>query len=139
MRTLTLLLAITLFPIMGHAHSKVNSSNPESGTQVTEDLDTLELGFSKAVRVTRFGLLRAEDGMSMTELMNHDQTAADVLDAMGEAEITITNDMPKGFGTELAVTFDDLDAGVYRYAWIAVAQDGHLMEGQGHFEVMAAE
>ncbi len=134
-----LMALIILLPTMAFAHSKVNSSNPESGSQVSAGLETLELNFTKAVRVTRFGLHRAEDGMSMGALMDHEQDAAEVLDNMGEAEVPITSDMPNGFGTELAVTFDGLDAGIYHYAWIAVAQDGHLMEGQGHFEVMAAE
>ena len=130
---------IILLPTMALAHSKVNSSTPESGSQVPEGLETLELGFTQGLRVTRFGLHKAEDGMSMTEMMDHEQTAAEVLEGMGDAEITITSDMPSGFGTELAVTFEALDAGIYHYAWIAVAQDGHLMEGQGHFEVVTAQ
>ena len=130
---------IILLPTIAFAHSKVNNSNPESGSQVPVGLNTLELSFTKAVRVTRFGLHRAEDGMSLDALMDHEQDAAEVLDSMGEAAVPITSDMPNGFGTELSVTFDGLDAGTYHYAWIAVAQDGHLMEGQGHFEVTAAE
>ncbi len=139
MRLITLLITLLALPSMAFAHSKVNSSNPESGSQVSEGLATLELNFTKAVRVTRFGLHRAEDGMSMEMFMDHEQDAAEVLEGMGEAEVPIISDMPSGFGTELAVTFDGLEAGIYHYAWIAVAQDGHLMEGQGHFEVMAAE
>lgn len=134
-----LMTLIVFLPTMAFAHSKVNSSNPESGSQVPTGLETLELNFTKAVRVTRFGLHRAEDGMSMEMLMDHEQDAAEVLDAMGDAEVAITSDMPNGFGTDLVVTFEGLDAGIYHYAWIAVAQDGHLMEGQGHFEAMAAE
>lgn len=138
--TLTGLMAlIILLPSMALAHSKVNSSNPESGSQVPAGLETLELGFTRPVRVTRFGLHRAENGMSMDALMDHDQDAAEVLDAMDESEIAITSELPNGFGTELSIAFDGLGAGIYHYAWIAVAQDGHLMEGQGHFEVMAAE
>ena len=139
MRLITLFMALVILPAMAFAHSKVNSSNPESGSQVPSGLETLELNFTKPVRVTHFGLHRAEDGMSMDTLMDHDQDAADVLDKMGGVEVPITSDMPNGFGTELVVTFNGLDAGIYHYAWIAVAQDGHLMEGQGHFEVMTAE
>ena len=135
---------IMILPTMAFAHSKVNSSNPENGAQMPAGLEVLELGFSKSVRVTRFGLHLSDEDMAIGEMtdgdtMEHDQSAAEVLDAKGDMEISITSDLPNGFGTELTVTFEALEAGIYHYAWIAVAQDGHLMEGQGHFEVLAAE
>ncbi|MGB0785766.1 MAG: copper resistance CopC family protein [Alphaproteobacteria bacterium] len=136
---LTALLAfVILIPNLTFAHSKVNSSDPDSGSQVVEGLAKFELGFTQPVRVTRFGLIRIDASVAAEDLMERDpDDAAALLNSVGASGLITTSKIPKGFSAELTLTFDPLEPGIYQYVWIAVAQDGHLMEGQGHFEVIS--
>lgn len=91
------------------AHSKMSESIPANMTSVGEDLDVLVLKFDRNVRLT------------VVELIFEDQ----------EIEV----DLPQGFVTEAEISFEPLGVGCYDWSWIAIAQDGHTMEGAGHFEI----
>ena len=56
-------------------------------------------------------------------------------DIEGQAAVELTSDLPKSFVDEVSLGFSPLEAGVYMVHWIAVALDGHTMEGDIHFAV----
>lgn len=92
-----------------YAHSQMSDSIPANMTSAREDLDTLQLKFNRKVRLT------------VVEVSLNEQ----------KAEV----EFPKGFVKEAEVKFQNLGIGCYDWRWIAVAQDGHTMEGMGHFEL----
>lgn len=115
-------------------HSKMSGSKPQSGETVEAGLDTLLLSFDRKVRLTVVEMHKAPDGMNLSSLMESmgDEKSHAV---EGQTAIDVTSSLPKGFVDETSVDFDALEVGVYMLHWIAVAMDGHTMEGNVHFAV----
>lgn len=116
------------------AHSKMSGSTPASGDTVEVGLETLSLTFDRKVRLTLLDMHQALDGMDLEAIMasmseNTDHTIE------GQRAVEITSDIPKSFVDEASIAFDGLATGVYMVHWIAVAMDGHTMEGDVHFAV----
>lgn len=133
----SLLLSLTLLVIASSsalAHSKMAGSTPASGDTVEAGLEAISLTFDRKVRLTRVDMHQAPEGMDMETIMSsmgEDQ----VHDVEGQTDVEITSDIPKSFVDEASIEFSALDAGVYMVHWIAVALDGHTMEGEIHFAV----
>ena len=52
-------------------------------------------------------------------------------------DIDLNSELPKGFIDETEIQFGALPAGAYWLHWIAIAQDGHTMNGNVRFAVEA--
>ena len=116
------------------AHSKMSGSTLPSGDTVEVGLETLSLTFDRKVRLTLLNMHKAPEGLDLEAIMasmseNADQTIE------GQRAVEITSDIPKSFVDEASINFDGLGTGVYMVHWIAVAMDGHTMEGDVHFAV----
>jgi len=116
------------------AHSKMSGSTPASGETVEADLETLLLTFDQKVRLTLVDMHQAPEGMELDAIMASMGEDADHA-VEGQTEVEITSDMPKSFVDEASIAFDGLEPGIYVVHWIAVAMDGHTMEGDVHFAV----
>ena len=133
----SLLSALTLFMVSATtaaAHSKMSGSRPASGETVVAGIETLSLTFDRRIRLTLVNMHQAPDGMELEAIMESMGEGADHT-LEGQTEVEITSDMPKSFIDEASITFDGLETGVYMMHWIAVAMDGHTMEGDVHFAV----
>lgn len=91
------------------AHSKMFESVPPSMASVDEGIEELVLKFDRKVRLTVVEVKVGED--------------------------TIEVEFPNGFVEEAVVSFEALGPGYYDWSWVAIAQDGHTMEGEGQFLV----
>ena len=132
-----LLSALTLLLVSATtaaAHSKMSGSTPASGETVEAGIETLSLTFDRKVRLTLVNMHQAPDGMELEAIMALMGEDADHT-LEGQTEVEITSDMPKSFVDEASIAFDELETGVYMVHWIAVAMDGHTMEGDVHFAV----
>ena len=116
------------------AHSKMSGSTPASGVTVEAGLETLTLTFDRKVRLTLVDMHQAPDGMELEAIMASMSEDADH-SIEGLRAVEITSDTPKSFVDEASIAFDALATGVYMVHWIAVAMDGHTMEGYLHFAV----
>ena len=116
------------------AHSKMSGSTPASGDTVEVGLETLSLTFDRKVRLALLDMHQAPDGMDLEAIMASMSENADHT-IEGQRAVEITSDIPKSFVDEASITFDGLGTGVYMVHWIAVAMDGHTMEGGVHFAV----
>ena len=104
------------FGNMTYAHTGLESSNPEDGSTITEELTTVTLTFETEIEET-----------SSFELQN----------ANGEAvavdNITVENNTMTG-------TFDQpIENGDYEVLWKIIGVDGHPIEGTFSFSVDAPE
>lgn len=116
------------------AHSKMSGSTPASGDTVEVGLETLSLTFDRKVRLTLLDMHQAPYGMDLEAIMASMKQNADHT-IEGQRAVEITSAIPKSFVDEASITFDGLGIGVYMVHWIAVAMDGHTMEGDVHFAV----
>ena len=116
------------------AHSKMSGSSPASGATVEAGLETLSLTFDRKVRLTLVDMHHAPEGMDLEAIMASMSEDADHR-IEGLRAVEITSDLPKSFVDEASIAFDGLATGVYMVHWIAVAMDGHTMEGDVHFAV----
>ncbi|MDA8553225.1 copper resistance protein CopC [Alphaproteobacteria bacterium] len=123
-------LAMLMLNAPALAHSKVSGSTPENGETVAE-LDQVMLKFERKVRLTVVELNAVPAGVTMDTLMAHDSDEP----VEGAEAVALISDLPKGFVDGATVEFDPLASGVFWLSWIAVAQDGHVMEGDVHFAV----
>ncbi|MGG1685893.1 copper resistance CopC family protein [Pseudalkalibacillus sp. NRS-1564] len=104
------------FGNMTYAHTGLESSNPEDGSTITEELDIVTLTFETEIEET-----------SSFELQN----------ASGETvavdNITVENNTMTG-------TFDQpIENGEYEVPWKIIGVDGHPIEGTFSFSVDAPE
>ncbi|MAH87554.1 MAG: hypothetical protein CMF26_02960 [Kiloniella sp.] len=120
------------------SHSKMSGSNPASGTSVGVGIDSIELVFDRAVRLTRVDLVQAPDQMDL-EMMMAMMTNGEMQDLEGQIEVEIASKLPRGFVDSTRVNFEGLEHGIYMLHWIAIAQDGHTMKGDVHFAVVTPE
>ncbi|MAV46355.1 MAG: copper resistance protein CopC [Alphaproteobacteria bacterium TMED89] len=116
------------------AHSKMSGSTPSSGDTAEAGLEVLDLTFDRKVRLTRVDMHQAPEGMTLESVMKTMMEGQDH-DIEGQAAVELTSDLPKSFVDEVSLGFSPLEAGVYMVHWIAVALDGHTMEGDIHFAV----
>ena len=116
------------------AHSKMSGSTPSSGDTAEAGLEVLDLTFDRKVRLTRVDMHQAPEGMTLESVMKTMMEGQDH-DIEGQAAVELTSDLPKSFVDEVPLGFSPLEAGVYMVHWIAVALDGHTMEGDIHFAV----
>ena len=89
------------------------------------------LKFERKVRLTVVEVHAAPDGGTLEALMEHEGDAP--IDGMETIELA--SKLPKGFVDAATVGFSPLDTGVFQLSWIAIAQDGHVMEGDVYFAV----
>lgn len=104
------------FGNLTYAHTGIESSNPEDGTTITEELNTVTLTFETEIEET-----------SSFELQN----------ASGETvavdSITVDNNTMTG-------TFDQpIENGDYEVPWKIIGVDGHPIEGTFSFSVDVPE
>ena len=123
--------ALLLLNSPAFSHSKVSGSMPENGATVEEALDEVMLKFERKVRLTVVEVHAAPDGVTLEALMEHKGDAP--IDGMETIELA--SKLPKGFVDAATVGFSPLDTGVFQLSWIAIAQDGHVMEGDVYFAV----
>lgn len=116
------------------AHSKMSGSTPSSGETAEAGLEVLDLTFDRKVRLTRVDMHQAPEGMTLESVMQTMKEGQDH-DIEGQTAVELTSDLPKSFVDEVSLGFSPLEAGVYMVHWIAVALDGHTMEGDIHFAV----
>ena len=116
------------------AHSKMSGSTPSSGDTAEAGLEVLDLTFDRKVRLTRVDMHQAPEGMTLESVMKTMMEGQDH-DIEGQAAVELTSDLPKSFVDEVSLGFSPLEAGVYMVHWIAVALDGHTMEGDINFAV----
>lgn len=116
------------------AHSKMSGSTPSSGETAEAGLEVLDLTFDRKVRLTRVDMHEAPEGMTLESVMQTMKEGQDH-DIEGQTAVELTSDLPKSFVDEVSLGFSPLEAGVYMVHWIAVALDGHTMEGDIHFAV----
>lgn len=124
---------ITLSPSV-HAHSKMQNAIPEDGDMVEIGHNNFAIMFNRKVRFTKVSLHRSVEGKTLQEMVEWDAQEGHI-EAQHIESITI-GDLPRGFVKEGMFEFDPLDVGIYHIEWIVVAQDGHVMEGAEHFEVL---
>lgn len=98
------------------AHAKMTQSVPKDGATVLAGLSSIELKFSKPMRVT---LVRVHD-------------------AKADADVPLNGKLPKTFVDAASVSVEPLSAGSYDVSWTAVSQDGHVMKGTFAFSVADA-
>lgn len=135
MRSLFSALALMIFATSNAAaHSKMSGSTPASGETVESGLETLSLSFDRKVRLTLVKMHQAPEGVALEAIMASMGEDADH-NIEEQSEVTITSEMPKSFVDETSIAFEGLETGVYMVHWIAVALDGHTMEGDVHFAV----
>ncbi len=132
-RLLIALIALLSINTVAFGHSKMSGSTPEDGATVEAGLAAVSLTFDRKVRLTRVMLAAAPAEMTLAAVMS------DVEALENQAEIGVLSELPKGFVEETEIDFDPLTPGVYKLHWIAVAQDGHTMEGKVHFAVESAD
>ena len=101
---------------------------PAQAEQVPVGLDEISLRFESEVRMTSFVLVSVDE--------KSDATDAD-LDLDTQTPVEPSARLPRGFITALEVKFEDLEPGSYAYRWTAVAHNGELLTGRGHFSVVA--
>lgn len=99
-------LASIALPDAAIAHTSLSETNITSGSTVSELPDTLELTFAKPV------------GLAKVEFIK--------LGSEGNVELKIPRKMIKIHTVELP----DFTAGEYVIKWRAVAQDGHVLNGE---------
>lgn len=95
------------------AHAKMTESVPKDGASVAAGLSSVELKFSKPMRLT---LVRIHS-------------------AKVDADVAVKGELPKTFVEEATVLVEPLAAGAYDVQWTAVSQDGHVMKGDFEFKV----
>lgn len=99
-----------------YAHTGIESSNPEDGSTITEELNTVTLTFETEIEET-----------SSFELQNANG------ETVGVDNITVENNTMTG-------TFDQpIENGDYEVPWKIIGVDGHPIEGTFSFSVDAPE
>lgn len=94
------------------AHTKIESSNPENGATVTDELTEITLTFgTKIEQGSRFEL-KGEDGV-----------------AINLQEISVEEN------TLLGTLAEPLENGQYQVNWNIIGADGHIMDGEIAFTV----
>lgn len=94
------------------AHTKIESSNPENGATVTDELTEITLTFgTKIEQGSRFEL-KGEDGV-----------------AINLQEISVEEN------TLLGTLAEPLENGQYQVNWNIIGADGHIMDGEFAFTV----
>lgn len=95
------------------AHSKMAESSPAAGEIVKTGLSEIKLNFEKAVRVTL---------VKITQEGNKEL-------------IEPTSELPKSFVDKIELIVPPLNPSTYKVEWTAVAEDGHIMQGEVPFTV----
>lgn len=132
-RIILAFIALLTINTAAFAHSKMSGSTPSDGATAATGLDTVTLQFDRKVRLTVVSVQSAPEGTMLDTMMAMEDSEG--MEGMGEIELT-TN-LPKGFINETEVQFQALPAGAYWLHWIAIAQDGHTMNGNVRFAVEA--
>lgn len=120
------------------AHSKMSGSTPGNGSKVESLIENIELTFDRKVRLTLVDMHEAPEGTDLEEIMAMMGEDMDH-EVEGQTPVAMSSTLPKGFVDSATVSFDPLEVGVYMLHWIAIAQDGHVMEGDVHFAVASGE
>ena len=95
------------------AHAKMTESVPKDGATVPAGLSSVELKFSKPMRLT---LVRIHS-------------------AKADADVAVKGELPMTFVEEATISVEPIAAGAYDVHWTAVSQDGHVMKGDFEFTV----
>jgi methionine-rich copper-binding protein CopC len=95
------------------AHAKMTESVPKDGATVPAGLSSVDLRFSKPMRLTLVRIHNAET----------------------DADVPVNSELPKTFVEEATLSIEPLAAGAYEVHWTAVSQDGHVMKGGFGFTV----
>jgi methionine-rich copper-binding protein CopC len=95
------------------AHSKMAESSPAAGETVKTGLSEIKLNFERAVHVTLVKIIREGN----------------------EEQVEPTSEFPKSFADKIKLTVPPLDPSAYKVEWTAVAEDGHVMQGEVPFTV----
>ena len=132
---LILVVAATSVAGFSQAHSKKSVAMPEDGDLVEIGHNSFAIMFNRKVRFTKVSLHRSVQGKTLAEMVDWDEAAGHLEEQHIESKVI--SDLPRGFVTDGTFEFDPLDEGVYHIQWIVVANDGHVMEGAEHFEVLA--
>ena len=104
------------FGNMTYAHTGLESSNPEDGSTITEELTTVTLTFETEIEETSSFELKNANG-----------------EAVAVDNITVENNTMTG-------TFDQpIENGDYEVMWKIIGVDGHPIEGTFSFSVDAPE
>ena len=127
-RVILAIIALLTLNTTAFAHSKMSGSTPSDGATAAAGLETVTLQFDRKVRLTVVTVDAAPEGIMLDTMMATE-------DGEGLEAIALTAKLPKGFIEETDIQFDALPAGTYWLQWIAIAQDGHTMEGQVRFAV----
>ena len=130
-RVILAIIALLTLNTTAFAHSKMSGSTPSDGATAAAGLETVTLQFDRKVRLTVVTVDAAPEGIMLDTMMaTEDGEGLEGLEA-----IALTAKLTKGFIEETDIQFDALPAGTYWLQWIAIAQDGHTMEGQVRFAV----
>lgn len=115
------------------AHSKMSGSMPSDGATAATGLDVVTLQFDRKVRLTVVSVQAVPEGTMLDTIMAMENNEG----MEGMSDIELTSKLPKGFIDATDIQFQALPAGAYWLHWIAIAQDGHTMNGNVRFAVEA--
>jgi methionine-rich copper-binding protein CopC len=95
------------------SHAMMTASVPKDGATVAAGLSAIELDFSRPVRLTVVGVVRAGDQKAMA----------------------LVGELPSTFAKSATLKLEPLPAGSYKASWTGVAADGHVLSGSFAFSV----
>lgn len=104
LRRLVVLTASALLALSAHAHSKLDSATPKSGSTLDSSPASIELKFKDAVRLT--SVVLAQSG--------------------GERKLAFT---PNASAQQFSIAKPGLASGRNELRWTALSRDGHVIEG----------
>ena len=132
-RIVLALVALLTFNTAAFGHSKMSGSTPSDGATAAAGMETVALQFDRKVRLTVVTVQAAPKGTMLDAMMALEDSEG--MEHMGD--IDLNSELPKGFIDETEIQFGALPAGAYWLHWIAIAQDGHTMNGNVRFAVEA--
>lgn len=94
------------------AHSKITTTLPENGAEVSEVPENISFQFGKKIRLTK---------VDMTHL-THPAVSLDL-------------SSQTGFGNEIVIPLDGMGDGSYHIEWRGLGIDGHAVQGEFEFKV----
>ena len=112
MKNLAIIALISMLATGAFAHSRVDTTTPANGAELTEVPSEVAFKFTKDIRLTR---------VEMTH-RDHPTVRLD----LGEQT---------GFDRDFSVPVEEMGAGLYRIDWRGLGIDGHAVQGTFTFTV----